>query len=91
MSWVETARAGHEATKDLDLVGLLLWAQSGRARYAQSRALTELGNQGYWEIITIGEEPCEPYLMHGGFWITTQSVVESRLTPKGEALLGEFS
>lgn len=73
-----------------DLMYFLLWARSGKATFAQDERLTKLGKAGYWDIFVAGEEPCEPYVAHGGFTVDRKSIFMSRLTEAGEKLLYEL-
>lgn len=69
---------------------LLRWAAFGKARFTQDRHLTRLGNDGFWEIEVIGEEPCTPYVAHGNITVDREAVVRSRLTEKGQRRLEEL-
>lgn len=72
--------------KELDA---LLLARAGRADFTTDRLLTELGRGKFplWELEYMGEKPCEPYIAHGGFQITTKPVFRSVLTAKGRQRL----
>ena len=51
----------------------------------------KLREEGYIEDVYMGESPCVPYVMQGGFQITSEPLFRGRLTPKGEAALAEIA
>lgn len=67
----------------------LRMARDGRARFTIDRLLTDLGSGPHplWKIEDVGRKPCEPYIAHGGFLITSESVVRSVLTSRGKQRL----
>lgn len=68
----------------------LLYAKSGHADYITDRRLTELGDEGLWDLEKVGEEAIAPYTAHGGFYVDRAAVYRSYLTAKGSARLAEL-
>jgi hypothetical protein len=74
----------------MDFLTVLREAKAGRAHFARDRFMTKCGNAKYWEMEYLGEEPCEPFVAHGNFNVSSQPIFRSRLTPLGEEALAEL-